>query len=216
MAETVAQLVTAIVDEASFDVTSSQALVWLNRSWRTMLHRARAYRKTVSFGTTTAGDATYNAPDGIVELYSLEVNGVPFGRARREDVYWNTQGRLTWTGQGETGLFYPDETTGAVRQVTLLPTPVTSSLTIVGLAAVSPPDLTDDAAGNTLLVTYADDRYEGLIAGAMAIGYRREGNAGLRADAKTEFDQETEELRRDVKRRYRGPGPTQIRVEMPR
>jgi hypothetical protein len=85
---------------------------------------------------------------------------------------------------------------------------------MTGLAATYPPDLTNDGAGDTLLVTYADGRYEGLIAGAMAIGYRREGNAGLRADAKAEFDQETEELRRDTKRRYRGPGPTQIRVEL--
>jgi hypothetical protein len=216
MAETVAQLVTAIVDEASFDVTSSQALVWLNRSWRTMLGRARAYRKTVSLGTTVANDATYDAPAGIVELYSVEVAGVPYGRARREDVYWDTQGRLVWTGQGETGLFYPDATAAAVSSITLIPAPTTAGQAMTGLAATYPPDLTSDATGDTLLVAYADNRYEGLIAGAMAIGYRREGNAGLRADAKTEFDQETEELRRDVKRRYRGPGPTQIRVEMPR
>jgi hypothetical protein len=216
MAETVAQLVTAIVDEASFDVTSSQALVWLNRSWRTMLGRARAYRKTVSLGTTVANDATYDAPAGIVELYSVEVAGVPYGRARREDVYWDTQGRLVWTGPGETGLFYPDATAAAVSSITLIPAPTTAGQAMTGLAATYPPDLTSDATGDTLLVAYADNRYEGLIAGAMAIGYRREGNAGLRADAKTEFDQETEELRRDVKRRYRGPGPTQIRVEMPR
>jgi hypothetical protein len=214
MAETVSGLVTALTDEASFDVTTTQALTWLNRSWRTMLGRARAYRKTVSFGNTVANDATYDAPAGVVELYSLEVAAVPYGRARREDVYWNTQGRLAWTYQGETGLFYPDATTGGVSSITLVPTPTTGGLAMTGLAATYPPDLTSDTAGDTLLVAYADGRYEGLIAGAMAIGYRREGQVGLRADAKAEFDQETEELRRDTKRRYRGPGPTQIRVEL--
>jgi hypothetical protein len=43
VAETVSGLVSAIVDEASFDVTSAQALAWLNRRWRSMLGRARAY-----------------------------------------------------------------------------------------------------------------------------------------------------------------------------
>jgi hypothetical protein len=130
--------------EASFDVTTTQALTWLNRSWRTMLGRARAYRKTVSFGNTVANDATYDAPAGIVELYSLEVAAVPYGRARREDVYWNTQGRLAWTYQGETGLFYPDATTGAVSSITLVPTPTTAGLAMTGLAATYPPDLTND------------------------------------------------------------------------
>jgi len=214
MAETVNGLITALTDEASFDVTSSQALVWLNRSWRTMLRRARAYRKTVSFGTTTAGDATYDAPAGIVELYSMEVAGVPYGRARRQDVYWNEQGNLSWTYQGETGLFYPDETASAVRQVTLLPAPTETGLALTGLAATTPPDLTNDASGDALLASYADDHHEGLIAGAMSIGYMREGNMLAKASTDAVFNGETEEYRRDVKRRFRGPGPTQIRVEV--
>lgn len=214
MAETVSGLVSALVDESSFDVTPTQALTWLNRSWRTMLSRARAYRKTVSFGTTVADDQTYDAPAGVIELYSLEVAGVPYGRARREDVYWDTQGRLTWTYQGETGLFYPDATASAVQSVTLIPVPG-AGLAITGLAATSPPDLTNDGTGDTLLNAWADGHFEALISGAMAIGYRREGNAGLRADAQATFDNEVEELRRDVKRRWRGPGPTQIRVELP-
>lgn len=214
--ETVNGLVLALTDEASFDVTPTQALSWLNRAWQTMLTRARAYRKTVSFGNTAANDATYDAPAGLIELYSLEVAGVPYGRARREDVYGYSQGRVTWTGMGETGLFYPDSTASAVSSVTLIPTPTSAGLAITGLAATAPPELTNDAAGDALLTGYADGHYEAIIAGAMAIGYRREGNLGARQDAQMEFDTHVEELRRDTKRRFRGPGPTQIRVEMPR
>lgn len=214
MAETVSGLVTALTDEASFDVTASQALTWLNRSWRTMLGRARAYRKTVSFGSTVSGTATYAAPAGIVELYSLEVAGVPYARARHDDVYWDTLGRLVYTGQGERGLFYPDTTSNAVSSMTLIPAPTTAGLAMTGLAATYPPDLTSDTAGDTLLVAYADGRYEGIIAGAMAIGYSREGQQSLEAGAQGKFDRDTEELRRDTKRRYRGPGPVQLRVEI--
>lgn len=216
MAESVNGLVVALTDEASFDITPTTALLWLNRAWRTMLGRARAYVDTVSFGTTSVSDATYDAPSGVIELYSLEVAGVPYGRARRNDVYWNEQGRLSWTYQGETGLFYPDATASSVRQITLLPTPDTAGLAITGLAATFPPDLTNDASGDTLLNAWVDGHYEALIAGAMSIGYSREGNLNAKAGTDATFNAETEELRRDTKRRFRGAGPTQIRVEIPR
>lgn len=216
MAETVAGLVAAVTQEASFDVTDAQALAWLNRQWRTMLGRARAYRKTVSFGTTTSGTAFYPAPAGVKELYSLEVAEVPYGPARRPDEYANAQSRLRWSYQGETGLFFADATTAAVQGVTLIPTPGVTGSAITGFAACLPPDLTNDGAGDTLLTGHLDgDRLEGLISGTLSIGYGREGNIGLRDANQSLFDRETEELRREVRRRFRGPGPTQIRIEMP-
>lgn len=213
MAETVAGLQSTIVDEASFDVTSAQALVWINRRWRQMIGRARAYRDTVSFGNTVADQAFYAAPPDVKELYSLEVGGVPYGRAKRPDGYANSQSRLRWTYQGEVGLFYPDASSSAVQGVTLIPTP-SEVLPITGLAATLPPDLTADASGNTLLTTLLDQDYvEGLIAGAMSIGYRREGQIQLARDNEAVFNETTEDFRRVVKRRFRGPGPTDIRVE---
>jgi hypothetical protein len=214
MAETVSGLQDAVVQEASFDVTSAQALAWLNRRWRLALRRARAYRDTVSFGVTVAGTAFYAAPAGVIELYSLEVAGVPYGRAKRPDGYANSMSRLRWSGQGETGLFYEDASASAVQGVTLIPTPTAAGLAVTGLAAASPPDLTADGTGDTLLNQFLDIGLdvETLIAGALSIGYSREGNVGLRDAQMGVFDRDVEEWRRVVRRRFRGPGPTDIRI----
>jgi hypothetical protein len=213
MAETVSGLVSALVDEASFDVEPDTALTWINRRWRTMLGRARAYRVTKDLGATVNGTAFY-AISGVLELYSLEVATVPYGRARRPDVYSNSMDRLAWTGQGETGLFVPDASAAAVRGITLIPTPTEDDLALTGFAACEPPDLTDDTDGNELLVAQLDGEFvEPLIAGAMAIGHRRDDNTVLARDNDAVFDQATDELRRVTKRRFRGPGPTEIRVE---
>lgn len=226
MAETVQSLLDAIQQEASFDVTSATALIWLNRRWRTMLGRARAYRKTVTIGTTVIGTRFYPVAGslGVLELYSLEVAPydaatnsfpapVPYGRARRPDGYSNRMGRLSWGFQSEVGLFYADASGAAVQGVTLIPTPTVTGSQITGFAACEPPDLTNDASGNTLLGAALDGEYvEGLVLGALATGYRREGNVGLAQAHEAIFDRDTDELRRLARRRFRGPGPTQVRA----
>jgi hypothetical protein len=209
VAETVAGLQDAIVTEASFDVTPTQALTWINRRWRSMTGRARAYRKTLTVGNTTGGTGFYPLT-GVLEVYEVTVNGAPYGRARRGDPYQDVIGALRWTGAG---LFVPDANTSAVRGITLIPTPDTSGLPIGAFAALEPPDLTADAAGDTLLTTVLDGEFiEALIAGAMATGYRREGNIALARDNDAMFDMGADEFGRITRRRYRGPGPTQIRT----
>lgn len=212
MADAVADLQTAIVTEASFDVTNPTALVWINRRWRAMVGRARAYRKTISVGNTTAGTQFY-ALTGVLEVYEVDVAGVPYSPARRGDAYEDAQGRLAWTGQGEKGLFVADANSSAARGISLIPLPSTSGLAITAFAATEPPDLTADATGDALLASVLDGEFvEALIAGAMAIGYRREGNVQLARDNDAVFDEGADEFRRIVKRRYRGAGPTQIRT----
>jgi hypothetical protein len=177
VADLVTDLQSAIVTEASFDVTNAQALVWINRRWRAMIGRARAYRKTISVGTTVASTQFY-ALTGVLEVYEVTVAGVPYSRARRGDAYEDTQGRLVWTGQGETGLFVPDATSTAARGISLIPIPTSSGSAISAFAALEPPDLTADATGDALLAANLDGEFvEALIAGAMAIGYRREGTS---------------------------------------
>lgn len=212
MADAVSDLQSAVVTEASFDVTNAQALVWINRRWRAMVGRARAYRKTISVGSTTAGTQFY-ALSSVLEVYEVTVAGVPYSIARRGDAYEDVQGRLVWTGQGEKGLFVPDSNSSAARGISLIPLPDTTGLAISAFAATEPPDLTADGTGDTLLQTVLDGEFvEALIAGAMAIGYRREGNIQLARDNDAVFDAGADEFRRITKRRYRGPGPTQIRV----
>lgn len=212
MADTVQDLLDAVTQEASFDVTTATALKWINRRWRTMAGRARAYRKTLSIGVTAANVAFYPVT-GVLELYELEVGGVPYGKARRPDVYANAQGRLLWEGMGEVGLIVEDADASAVRGLTLIPTPTVAGTAITGFAALEPPDLTNDATGNALLAAVLDGEFvEPLIRGAMAIGYGREGNDRLEAAGEAQFQAGTEEFRRVCRRRFRGPGPTQIRM----
>lgn len=213
MAESVNGLVLALTEEASIDISAATALVYINRAWRTFHGRARSYRDTVSFGTVVADQAAYAAPAGIKELYSLEVAGVPYGRARRPDGYSNSQGRLYWSFQGEVGLFYNDATASSVEEIVLIPTPTEAGAAITGFAATLPPDLTNDGTGDTLLTAHLDgDMIEPLIAGGMAIAYQREGNLALRDACQSAFDASAEEYRRTIKRRFRGPGPTQMRI----
>jgi hypothetical protein len=207
--ETVTGLQDALINEASFDITATQALAWINRRWRLMIGRARAYRKTLTIGPTVAATAFYPVP-GAIEVFEVAVDSAPYGRGRRGDPYQESQGSLRWSG---TGLFVPDATATAVRGITLIPIPVRAGLPITAFAALEPPDLTADAAGDTLLTTILDGEFiEPLIAGAMATGYRREGNLGLARDNDAMFDAAADELLRITRRRFRGPGPTQIRT----
>jgi hypothetical protein len=209
VAETVTGLQDALINEASFDITATQALAWINRRWRLMIGRARAYRKTLTVGPTVAATAFYPVPAAI-EVFEVTVGGAPYGRGRRGDPYQDSQGSLRWSG---TGLFVPDATASAVRGITLIPVPDTAGLAITAFAAVEPPDLTPDATGDTLLATILDGEFvEPLIAGAMATGYRREGNLGLARDNDAMFDAGCDEFLRITRRRFRGPGPTQIRT----
>jgi hypothetical protein len=194
VAETVTGLQDALINEASFDITATQALAWINRRWRLMIGRARAYRKTLTIGPTVAATAFYPVP-GAIEVFEVAVDNAPYGRGRRGDPYQESQGSLRWSG------------------ITLIPIPVRAGLPITAFAALEPPDLTADAAGDTLLTTILDGEFiEPLIAGAMATGYRREGNLGLARDNDAMFDAAADELLRITRRRFRGPGPTQIRT----
>jgi hypothetical protein len=154
VAETVAGLQDAIVTEASFDVTPTQALTWINRRWRSMTGRARAYRKTLTVANTTGGIGFYPLT-GVLEVYEVTVNGAPYGRARRGDPYQDVIGALRWTGAG---LFVPDANTSAVRGITLIPTPDTSGLPIGAFAALEPPDLTAATRSSRLSWTASSSR----------------------------------------------------------
>lgn len=213
MAETVTGLRDAIINEASFDVTTATALSWLNRSWRRMVGDARAYRDLISVGNTVADQAFYAVPS-VLEVFNLTVAGVPYTRARRNDSYADQQGRLLWTYQGEVGLFEPGVNASAARGVTLIPAPAESGLAIAVVAATAPPDLTADGTGDALLAAVLDGEevHEGLISGALAIGYSREGNVALRDANLAAHAADTAKLASTTRGRFRGPGAAQIRI----
>jgi len=214
MATTVQQLVTDIRTEGGFNVDDAQALRWLNRRWVELVSRAFALRRKVTIGNTVAGTAFYAFPASpvIVLAYSFEVAGVPYGKARRSDVYADSQGAL-WVSPDGAGLILADADANGAKGITLIPVPGDGSA-ITSFAAVAPADLTIDTAGNTLLAaTLEEDFIEALIAGAVAIGLKR---LAQRPDAAAPFEAEFQagvaQLERRTKRRHKGQGPHQIRV----
>lgn len=211
MAETVQQLVTDVVQEGGFDVADPQALRWLNRRWRLMVSEARAYRVTVDVDVTVAGEAFYAFSP--VEAYSFEVAGVPYGKARRPDVYGYSQGALVWSGPAGTGLILADADATGVKGITLVPAPTTDGLPITSFAAMMPPDLTLDDEGDALLQAVLEDDFaDELISGAVATGQMRsEARQDLAAGFEQVFSAGVERLRLRTRRRFRA-GPGQIRI----
>lgn len=211
MADTVQGLVDNVLTEGRFDATPAQALNWINRKWRLMVSEARAYRKVVSVGTTSAGVSFY--PFSPIEAYSFEVAGVPYGKALRRDVYENLQGRLIWTGDG--GLIVSDADDTGARGITLIPTPSEDGLAVTSFAAVMPADLTLDTDGDALLAAVLEgDFHDELVAGALGTAMKRfEGERVAEADSyDAEFLRGVDRLRLRTRRRFRGAGPTQIRL----
>lgn len=213
MADTVQNLVDDVRVEGGFDATEPQALRWLNRSWRKMVGEARAFRKVVAVGNTVAGTAFYAYPATLVEAYSFELAGVPYGKARRGDIYPASQNTLTWSGPNGSGLIVASANASGVAGVELIPVP-TSVKALTSFAAVIPDDLTIDTTGNNLLAAVlGGDFHDELTAGAIAAGLSR---LERRADEAASFWQlhaaGTERLRLRVRRKFRGPGPAQIRT----
>lgn len=206
MADNVDALVAEI--EATVDLTAAEALTRLNRAHRRFVSRARAFRKTVSIGPTVAAQSAYALPSGLVELWEVQVAGVTYGRALHTDIALDVQGWLLLDGLG--GVIAPEESASGAREVSLIPAPVTGGDTVTVRGAFSPADLVAGGAASTILVD--DDFYDDLVECAVAPVLRRLGEGDPDTlEAKTEA--RVEEFARRVRRRYRGPGPAQIRVQ---
>jgi hypothetical protein len=206
MADNVDTLVAEILSVV--DVSTTEALTQLNRRHRTMVARAKCLRKRIAVASTTANVAEY--PLDVIELYALEVAGVPYGKARRPDIYGYSQGTLLWSGPDGSGLIVADADAAGVTGITLIPTPTQTGLAITAFAAVKPDDLAAGGPASTIKVD--NDFYNALVEGACATFLRRigEGDPGTGEQI---FDGACEEMRRRAARRFRGAGPAQIRVQ---
>lgn len=208
MPDTVQDLLAAVKSEASFDVTDPVALGWLNRRHRVMVQRSRCYRYTVQLGPTVAGQRDYPLPTGLVESYEVDVNGLVYGKAKHTDLANGAAGYIVLSGEG--GIFGAEESATGDLEVALYPTPTTTGDTISMRAAWLPPDL---STSDTTTLKVPQSFTDALIAGAVATGLRRmEHRPDLAQPHEQEFADACEELRRLVRRQYRGSGPAVIRV----
>jgi hypothetical protein len=181
----------------------------LNRRHRRMVARAKSYRKTIS-GRERPSLIRRTTPLDVIELYTLEVAGVPYGKARHGDAFAYGQGQLVWSLRRG---WRPDRGGGQRERragIKLIPTPTHERGGDHAFAAVTPPDLAHGGAASTIQVDpTSTTRWWRVRARRTCAGRGR----GTRARAIRSSTQACEEMRQRVARRYRGSGPSQIRVQ---
>lgn len=212
MAEAVSAVVSEILAQGSFDLTSTEALRILNRRHKEMNRRARINRNSVAatYSGATGSSGVYRSTAALVELLQIQVgNSTDWSHTRRADVGAMIEGTLVLSGPGgvfvEFGVGLPDLTAWL-----LYPDPGAAAVvTIYGV--YEPSDL---LINDTVPFVCDPDMVEGLMAGVFATALARPGEArpDLAAQQEQIFQAACDEQKRIVDRRYRGRGPATIRL----
>lgn len=211
MAESVSAVVAEIIAQGSFDLTSAEVLAILNRRHKTMVRRARSYRKTaVVSGGTVVNQTDYTPPAGLVEAREVTAGGVTYGKGKHTDIAAGSASMLLLQGTG--GIFMETASSAGVDQISLYPAPTTAGLVISVYGSYTPPDLLID---NSVPFQVDDEFVEGLMAGVFATILNRPGEArgDLAGLQEQSYAAACEEARLLEAKRLRGPGPSQIRVQ---
>lgn len=198
---------------AGLDAESADLLAILDRRHKMMCRRARAFQaEKVITGGTVIGQQRYAPPTGLVEARAVEVDGTPYGKAKRRDIFANSQGVLSITYPGTAFAITHDS--AGLPQIALIPTPTDAGKVITVIGSFLPPTLTISPATNLIV---DDDALEGLKAGCWAswLGRPDEGRPDLAQTYESQFAAACEELRVRVQDLLRGPGPLQIRMSAP-
>jgi len=207
---TVQSLIDQVKTEAQFDVTDAQALAWLDRRQKKMAVRARAYRKTATIaGGTVANQRDYPLPSDLVEVLEVTVGGLPYGRATHADLSYGAQGWVELSGIG--GVVSSEEDSSGGPEIALYPTPTTAAQAILVRGIFRPASL---VVGTDSTIVVPDEYLDSLVSGAIATGLsRQENRPDLAQGFEQDYENACEEWRRQVRRRYRGAGPTPIRIQ---
>lgn len=207
---TVQQMVTQILSEGQFDASQDSALAWLDARHKKMVARSRCYRRTVVTATTAPGQRDYPLPVDLLELTQVNVGGVDVPKTRNTDLSHLADGTYALVDPGGS-VFAGDEDAGGALELAFFPTPDTGGKAITIRGSFLPPDL---SIGDNTTLKVPADFHEALVSGAMATALARLEN---RMDMSNYYDQlfadACEELRRQVNRRLRGPGPARIRFQ---
>ena len=200
----VAAMVDAVMNEGNFDITEAQALRWLTRAHRRMCSRANCIRRRIDIGPADDRDS-YDLPAEVVQLREVLVGGEPYGTGIHADVAVGQY--LLIDGPGVTA---EDATPGGAAQLVLIPAPAPGvSIQVFAYCRAEPLVVGDDT---TLGIPEEFD--QDVIAGAVAWGLQFEAmRPDLAPEFWTQFNEGCTELLKSTRRRFRGPGPTQIRVQ---
>lgn len=209
--ESTADLITQVKTEYGFDAADATVLGWLNQKHRRMVARAGNYRDYVT-ATTVANQSVYTLDSSVIEVLSLTVDGYPWVRVRPDEIdnALTAYDAITGLATGQ-GVFSQYVSAASVEQVRLYPTPTTSGQTIAMFAKVRAPELVSGGQAPVIPAEF----YEDLVAGAAAIGMRREEERLGEADnLDARFDAACAELARQTKKRLRS-SPARIKFAWP-
>lgn len=201
----VADMVNAVRVEGNFDVDEPTALKWLSRSHGRLCVRATCVRRRLPIGPSVKEQAAYAVPAAVAQILEVLVAGQKYDMGRHTDI--SVGQYLVLDSAGVTA---EDATEAGGAQISLIPVPGEDGLTIELFAICRPSPL---LVADDTTVKVPEEHDETVIAGAMAIGLAREAmRPDLAADFKAQFDEGCTELLKSTRRRFRGAGPTQIRV----
>lgn len=154
---------------AQFDVDRPTALDFLNAVHKRAVADSLWRTSLVALGTTTADTGEYTLPTNIVNLRAIRVtdgegNTTIYDPASVDEVWSYDAG----AGSLDGAVFAETANTSGVAQFSLRPIPDTTGLTITGLQALEPADLTDSSGSSPIIPEdfHMPLLYEGMIAWA--------------------------------------------------
>ena len=199
------EMVTRLTSQ--FDVTSAQAVAFVNERLARLVAESEFLMVTKSLGTTVADQANYVLAADLVDLSAVKiVNG--------DDtwLYYGTSLDDLWrqdAGEGETTGFAIDYQADGDPEIRLEPAPDTSGLTITGLYAQQPTVL---AYGASSVLPIPVDVHTHLLAGAQADCYDLDGRQDLSAKHEQRFQEGITKLIRRKNSRGDSVAPQRMSV----
>lgn len=206
--EVVAGLIAAVTTQEGLDVDATTVLGWLSSRQALMCARSGCLRRRLSIGATVNGQADYPVPRQIVRILELKVNGVIYSSGRHGDIA-NHANRLVWIW-GPGGLVAREGEVGGTEQLALVPAPTDDGQVIEAYATCRPGPIVE---GDDATVHIPDEFHDALVDGAIALGLQRmESRGDLAAEFAQRFDGACAELLKQVRKRYKGLAPEQLRT----
>jgi hypothetical protein len=202
------EIVTGVLQQGGFSVTTAEAGGWVNEVHKRAVAESQYVKREYSIGNTVVDQAAYDLPAVVIDLAKLYLAAENTGRWERvsiDDMWELRAGRASLSGSG--GVFAPKFKTDDTPQVELYPPPETAGIAIMVLAAVAPVTMT---TGMSPVIP--EDMHGDLLDGAIALGLLRRDE---RSDAAAAFEAKVERMIAKLTRRKNsriGSGPSRIRV----
>ena len=208
-----------LVDElrTQFDVTQTRAVEVVNHRLQEILARAEALEYRKSLGTTTSGTSTYTLAASIISLGRVRADystGTVLYEAIDSRQLDEVDAGLRTLDPDVTvfALLHDTDDDATTASLRIYPTPSESSVTLLGIYAGLPSELTY-SSGTALPLNV--DFHEALLAGCRAEFYaREEERPDLAATEEAKFAAGIDGLRKRKNARTEGDAPLRAQMWM--